>query len=73
VHSYIGAVISMVVVLLTVNHWSFDVVAFPLFVACVATVESVLIGFEVGPRVRLARGSGPAGAGPAAPAEGMTR
>ena len=33
VHSYIGALISMVVLLLTVDHWTFDVVAFPLFVA----------------------------------------
>jgi hypothetical protein len=35
VHSYIGAVISMVILLLTVDHWTFDVVAFPLFVACI--------------------------------------
>ena len=33
VHSYIGALISMVVLLLTVDQWTFDVVAFPLFVA----------------------------------------
>jgi hypothetical protein len=52
VHSYIGAVISMVILLLTVDHWTFDVVAFPLFVACVATVESVVIGFDLGPRFR---------------------
>ena len=51
-HSYIGAVISMVILLLTVDHWTFDVVAFPLFVACVASVESVLIGLELGPRFR---------------------
>jgi hypothetical protein len=70
VHSYIGAVISMVILLLTVDHWTFDVVAFPLFVACVASVESILIGLEIGPRVRLFRHPG---AGSAAPAEGMTR
>jgi len=70
VHSYIGAVISMVILLLTVDHWTFDVVAFPLFVACVASVESVLIGLELGPRFRRSRDPG---AGSAAPAEGMTR
>jgi uncharacterized membrane protein len=68
VHSYIGAVISMVVLLLTVDHWTFDVVAFPLFVACVASVESVLIGFDLGPRFQRLH----PGAGSAAPAEGMT-
>ncbi len=70
VHSYIGAVISMVILLLTVDHWTFDVVAFPLFVVCVASVESVLVGLEIGPRFR---GSRHPGAGSAAPAEGMTR
>ena len=69
-HSYIGAVISMVILLLTVDHWTFDVVAFPLFVACVASVESILIGLELGPRFRVFRHPG---AGTAAPAEGMTR
>jgi hypothetical protein len=73
VHSYIGAVISMVILLLTVDHWTFDVVAFPLFVACVASVESVLIGLELGPRFRTFRHPGAGGAGSAAPAEGMTR
>jgi hypothetical protein len=70
VHSYIGAVISMVILLLTVDHWTFDVVAFPLFVACVASVESVLIGFELGPRFQRVRHPG---AGSATAAEGMTR
>jgi len=70
VHSYIGAVISMVILLLTVDHWTFDVVAFPLFVACVASVESVLVGLEIGPRFRRSRHPG---AGSAEPAEEMTR
>ncbi len=69
VHSYIGAVISMVILLLTVDHWTFDVVAFPLFVACVASVESVLVGLELGPRFRRLHPE----AGSAAPAERMTR
>ena len=73
VHSYIGAVISMVVLLLTVDHWTFDVVAFPLFVACMASVESIVIGLELGPRFRRIRHPGAGGAGMAAPAEGMTR
>jgi hypothetical protein len=73
VHSYIGAVISMVVLLLTVDHWTFDVVAFPLFVAVMASVESIVIGLELGPRFRRSRHPGAGGAGTAAPAEGMTR
>jgi uncharacterized membrane protein len=73
VHSYIGAVISMVVLLLTVEHWTFDVVAFPLFVACMASIESFLIGLELGPRFRRSRHADTGGAGSAAPAEGMTR
>ena len=55
VHSYIGALISMVVLLLTVDQWTFDVVAFPLFVACTAAVQSAVVGFELGPRYRRAR------------------
>jgi hypothetical protein len=55
VHSYVGALISMVVVLLTVDQWTFDVVAFPLFVACSATVQSILVGLEPGPRLRRTR------------------
>ena len=55
VHSYIGAVISMVVLLLTVDQWTFDVVAFPLFVACTATLQSAIVGFELGPRLRQVR------------------
>ena len=73
VHSYIGAVISMVILLLTVDQWTFDVVAFPLFVACVASVESILVGLEIGPRFRLFRHHGAGSSGSAAPAEGMTR
>ena len=70
-HSYIGALISMVVLLLTVDHWTFDVVAFPLFVVCMATVQSILVGLEPGPRL-----VGPGTATPPLPArppaEGMT-
>ncbi len=56
VHSYIGAVISMVILLLTVDHWTFDVAAFPLFIACMASVEVFLVGLEARPaRPRPAR------------------
>ncbi len=55
VHSYVGAVISMGVLLLTVTHWTFDEVAFPVFILCMASVEVVLVGLEPGPRWRRAR------------------
>jgi hypothetical protein len=71
VHSYIGALISMIILLLTVDHWTFDVVAFPIFVACMATVQSVVVGLEPGPRLRRARDRRAGGDVPAAPAEGL--
>ncbi len=55
VHSYIGAAISMAVVLLTIEHWTFEVAAFPVFIVCMASVMVVLVGFEPGPRLRRAR------------------
>ncbi len=50
VYSYIGAVISMGIVLLTIQHWTFDVAAFPIFIVCMGSVEVFLVGFEPGPR-----------------------
>ncbi len=73
VHSYVGALISMVILLLTVDHWTFDVVAFPLFVACMATVESVVIGFDLGPRFRRLHPGGGVVTAPAAAPEERTR
>ena len=70
VHSYVGALISMVVLLLTVDQWTFDVVAFPLFVACTAAVQSAVVGFELGPRYRRARRLDVAGVNAAPSAEG---
>jgi hypothetical protein len=70
VHSYIGALISMIVLLLTVDHWTFDVVAFPLFVACSATVQSVIVGFELGPRLRRVRHRDVAAVRSASPSDG---
>lgn len=58
VHSYLGAVISMAIVLLTIQHWTFEVAAFPIFIVCVGSVEVVLVGLEPGPRLRRARHHG---------------
>lgn len=55
VSSYIGAVLSMVILLLTIDRWTFDVAAFPLFIACMASVEVFLVGGEPGPRWRRMR------------------
>jgi hypothetical protein len=55
VYSYLGAVISMGVLLLTVTDWTFEVAAFPCFILCVASIEVVLVGLEPGPRLRRAR------------------
>jgi hypothetical protein len=52
VHTYIGAVISMLIVLLTIDNWTFDVAAFPAFIICMGSVEVVLVGFKPGPRLR---------------------
>ena len=56
VYTYIGAVLSMVILLLTIDHWTFDVAAFPIFIVVVASVEVFLVGFEPGPRWRASRG-----------------
>jgi hypothetical protein len=55
VYSYVGAVISMGVLLLTVTDWTFEVAAFPSFILCMASIEVVLVGLEPGPRLRRAR------------------
>jgi hypothetical protein len=73
VHSYIGALISMIILLLTVDHWTFDVVAFPIFVVCMATVQSVVVGLEPGPRLRRIRHPDAGAIAAATPAEGMPR
>ena len=44
VYSYIGAVVSMAILLLTVQHWTFEVAAFPIFIVCMASAEVVLVG-----------------------------
>jgi len=55
VYAYLGAVLSMVILLLTVDHWTFEVAAFPIFIVCMGSVEVFLVGFEPGPRLRRAR------------------
>jgi hypothetical protein len=52
IHSYIGAVISMGIVLLTITHWTFEVAAFPIFIVIMGSVEVALIGLKPGPRLR---------------------
>jgi hypothetical protein len=55
VSSYIGAVVNSGVLLLTVHHWTTDVVAFPLFIFCVGSVEVILVGLRLGPLLTRAR------------------
>ena len=52
VYSYVGAVISMGIVLLTIQHWTFDVAAFPIFI--------VVHGLGRGRPGRLRAGPAPA-------------
>jgi len=58
VSSYVGAVINSGILLLTVVHWTTEVAAFPLFILCVGSVEVLLVGGRVGPRLRHARAHG---------------
>jgi hypothetical protein len=55
VTSYAGAVINSGILLLTVDRWTTDVVAFPLFILCVASVEVILVAATPGPRLLRAR------------------
>jgi hypothetical protein len=52
VASFIGAVVSSAILLLTVQHWTTAVVAFPTFILCVGSAEVVLVGLRPGPRLR---------------------
>jgi hypothetical protein len=55
VSSYVGAVANAGILLLTVDTWTTEVVAFPLYIVCIASLEVVLIGGSIGPRLRRAR------------------
>jgi hypothetical protein len=43
-------VLSMVILLLTIDHWTFDVAAFPVFIIFMGSVEVFLVGWEPGPK-----------------------
>ena len=54
VSSYIGAVVNSGILLLTIDHWTTEVAAFPLFILCVGSVQVLLVGGRAGPRLRHA-------------------
>ncbi len=58
VHTYLGAVVSMGIVLLTITHWTYVAAAFPTFIVLVAGAEVVLVGGRLGPRFRSRRERG---------------
>jgi hypothetical protein len=66
VTSYIGAALNSGILLLTIHHWTTEVAAFPLFIFCTTSVQSVLVGLKPGPRFRAgrARRRGPSTAEP---------
>jgi hypothetical protein len=55
VSSYVGAALNSGILLLTVVHWTTEVAAFPLFILCVGSVQVLLVGGRLGPRLRDAR------------------
>jgi hypothetical protein len=55
VSSYIGAALNSGILLLTVDHWTTEVAAFPLFILCVGSIQVLLVGGRLGPRLRHAR------------------
>jgi hypothetical protein len=65
VASYLGAVINSGILLLTIVHWTFDVVAFPAFIVVFASVQTACVGLKPGPRLRAHRASRQATPAPA--------
>jgi hypothetical protein len=55
VSSYVGALASSGILLLTVTRWTTAVVAFPLYIVVIAAVEVFLVGARPGPRWRAGR------------------
>jgi hypothetical protein len=53
--SYVGAVINTAILLLTVSHWTTAVVAFPLFILGMGSIQTALVGGKLGPRWRQSR------------------
>jgi hypothetical protein len=68
VTSYIGAVINTSILLLTVQHWTFEVAAFPAFILCIGSIQVVVVGLRPGPRLASARRRRALAAPPSAPA-----
>jgi hypothetical protein len=52
VTSYIGAMVNTAILLLTITRWTTDVAAFPIFIVAMASVQSALVGWKLGPRWR---------------------
>lgn len=50
--AYLGAVISATITLLTVTTWNAQQAAFPLYLACIGSVELTLVAGRLGPRLR---------------------
>ena len=67
VSSYVGAVVNSGMLLLTIDHWTTEVAAFPLFIVCIVPCRSSSSAAGPGPRLRAGPGPGvPAGSKPAA-------
>jgi hypothetical protein len=54
VTSYLGTLANSGILLLTVQRWTTAVVAFPIFIVCIASAEAFLVGAKPGPRLRRA-------------------
>jgi hypothetical protein len=52
VTSYVGSVINSGILLLTIDHWTTEVAAFPLFILCIGSIQVIVVGFKAGPRLR---------------------
>ena len=50
--AYLGGVISATITLLTVTDWNAQQAAFPLYIACIGSVEFAFVAGRIGPRVR---------------------
>jgi hypothetical protein len=57
VWSYVGAVINAAILLLTVKVWTTNVVAFPLLIVTIASIQVAVVGGQLGPRWRAVRTS----------------
>ncbi len=61
VTTYIGAVLNSGILLLTIQHWTTEEAAFPLFIFVIASFQVALVGFALGPRFRRLRARRAAG------------